>query len=86
LICTDELPQWAHGSLEDIDRNDNKFSRDADFEDGLRVTSVEREAGYSVFDFTGLGVALALRDLPREDDGNPMACRAMALGDSTCSM
>ena len=68
LICTDELPQWAHCCLEDIDCNDDKFPGEADFNDGLRVTAVERTTGNDVFDFMGLDVALTLCDLAREDD------------------
>ena len=54
--------------LEDIDCDDNEFSGKTDFCDGLRMTSVERDAGDNVFNFTGLDVALAFCDLPREDD------------------
>ena len=32
------------------------------------MIAVESDAGDDEFAFTGLGVALALRDLPREDD------------------
>ncbi len=68
LICTDGLPQCAHRCSDDIDCNDDEFSGEADFDDGLRVASAERDAGYNVFDFTGFDITLALCDLPREDN------------------
>lgn len=44
LICTEELPQWAQRWLEDIDRDDDEFAGEADFDDGLRRLAVEGEA------------------------------------------
>ena len=53
---------------EDIGRDDDELAREADFDDGLRELAVERGTGDNDFAFTGLVIALALRDLPREDD------------------
>ena len=40
----------------------------ADFDDDFCGRAVERDARNDALDFAGLGVALTLLDLPREDD------------------
>lgn len=68
LICTEELPQWAQRLSEDIDCDGDEFAGKANFDDGLRRFAVESDTGDDDLAFAGLAVALALRDLPREDD------------------
>ena len=68
LICTAELPQCAQRWSEDIDGDDDELASEANFDNGLGVTAIKRGAGDDDFTFAGLDVALAFRDLPREDD------------------
>jgi hypothetical protein len=64
----EELPQWAHKFLEDIECDDNEFSGKANFGNSLRLASVERDAGDNVFVLTGFAVSLAFCYLACEDD------------------
>jgi len=68
LTWTAGLPQWAQRFSEDIGSDDDEFSGKTDFDDRLRNGAVKDDARDEDFGIAGLGVALALRDLPREDD------------------
>ena len=48
--------------------DDDEFAGEADFDDGLRETAIERDAGDDDVALAGLSVPLARGDLPREDD------------------
>lgn len=68
LTWTAGLPQWAQRFSEDIGSDDDEFAGETDFDDRLRNGAVKDDAGDEDFGIAGLGVALALRDFPREDD------------------
>ena len=68
LSRIDVLPQWAQWCSTDVDGDDDEPTGKADFDDCFGGLTVERDAGDNAFDFTGLSVALALSDCPREDD------------------
>jgi len=68
LSCGEPAPQCAHRRSAEVDSDDDELAAKADFDDDFCGRTVERDARDDAFDFAGLGVALALRDLPREDD------------------
>lgn len=86
LICTEGLPQCAHKCLEGIYCDDNEFFGEADFRDGLRVASVERDTGDNVFEFTGTDIALAFCDLARENDVFEVKDREVVIFKLLCGM
>lgn len=68
LSCGDSAPQCAHWRSDEIDSDDDEAADETGFDDSFRCGSAERDARDNAFDLAGLGVALALNDLPREDD------------------
>ena len=68
LPCGDAALQCSHGRADKIDSDDNEPAAKAGFDDDFRRCAVERDARDDALDFAGLGIALALPDLPGEDD------------------
>lgn len=83
------LPQWAHRSLlnvEDIGCDDDKLTREADFDDGLCGAAVERFTANDEFAFSRFGVALALDDLTGKDDVFEVNDREVVIVKFLCGM
>ena len=68
LSCTEALPQYAQWCSTEVDSDDDESAGETDFNDCFGRRTFERGAGNDALDFAGLSVALALSDLPREDD------------------
>ena len=68
LSCKDVFAQLAQRFSTEVDGDDEELAGETNFDDGLRGRSVECDAADNALDFARSGVALALGDLPREDD------------------
>ena len=68
LSCGDSAPQCAQERSAEVDSDNNEPAAKADFDDDFRGFAIEGDACDDVLDFPSLSVALALLDLPREDD------------------
>lgn len=68
LSCSEPAPPCAHCRSAEVGSDDDKLAAEADFDDDFRDRAVERDAGDDALDFAGFDIALAVRDLPSEDE------------------
>jgi hypothetical protein len=68
LSCTAQLPQWTQRCSAEIGGDVAELAGEADFDGRFGRRTIERDACDDALDCTGLGVTMALGDLPREDD------------------
>lgn len=84
--CTPGFPQQAQRESDKVDRDDDKATNRADFDDGFRDVGGESFSTDDELGFAALPVALALDDFAAKDDVFAIKDRELVIFERLCGM